>query len=62
MFIDENSKVENRFKTIENIKTALRKKEISFEGAWENLCRFFGMKPFDANKLIESWEKETASF
>ena len=56
-FIDENARVENRFKTIEEIKAVFLKQEISFDGAWENLCRFFDLKPYNANELVHLWKR-----
>lgn len=46
---------ESPYKTIDEIKNALLKIEITFEGAWEFLIRFFGFIPSEASVLIRSW-------
>jgi hypothetical protein len=46
---------ESPFKTIDETKTAFLKIQVSWDGSWGFLIRFFGFKPSDAKQLVDSW-------
>jgi hypothetical protein len=60
MYIDDSVRVENPYETTDQMKAAFLKKEISWNGAWELLCRFFRMWPSDAKRTVDSWEAEAS--
>ena len=53
---DSNDGQESPFSTVKDIKEAFCKKEISWDGAWEFLCRFFNYTPKEAKDLVDLWE------
>jgi len=56
-YFDEWSKgsIKSPYKTIDELKAAYLKGEVSPDGAWEFLCRCFGYMPGDAWGLVNLW-------
>ena len=53
---DDSVRIDNPYITTDQMRAAFLKKEISWDGAWEYLCRFFNCKPTDAKRMVDSWE------